>query len=82
MKRWIYYSIVAAVLATLCIGCSDAQPEQKDPTIDPPVNEVLRKDFDPTLFDKEVVEYEHKAMSTRQAPMQVDTCTLDTIQSY
>ncbi len=89
MRKWLYYSIVVAVLAVGLVSCSDhdndmTTPGDGSPTIDPPVNEFVRKDVDPSLYNKKLDAFEYKATHIRKAQeqMEFDTLVLDSIQSY
>ncbi len=65
-KRW-YYILVAVGLAMMLAGCDSHElntPNNDNldppPKIDPPVNELLRKDFGQKLYDKKLDAYEVK----------------------
>ncbi len=79
MKKLLHYSIVTVMLAVVCTGCEShhepdiMHPDNGDnPKIDPPVNELLRKEFE----DKFI----HDGKYIRKAPeyIEYDTTTLDT----
>ncbi len=79
MKKWLYFSIVAVVLSVLLVGCDSGPdlpittPEPDSPTIDPPVNELYRKEFkDKFIYDGKYI---------RKTPTQgtIDTIISDSI---
>ncbi len=78
MRKYLYYGIVAVMLAVVCTRCESHHepdimpPDDNHPTIDPPVNELLRKEFeDKFIYDGKYI---------RKAPQYIEcnTTALDT----
>ncbi len=68
MRKYLYYGIVAVMFAVVCTGCESHrdEPDYLDPntpTIDPPVNELLRKDPYTKIHDKKLKVYGYEADS-------------------